>query len=402
MRGDDHPMRRKDKLVRSPMEAPHGAAVVMVVVIALNACLWRPPVGPPPDPDLAHGVQHVVDDLVHQLGPVDTSRTLVIDPLLDGRTGQQTGASEQVQRELATALTATIKNVKLVPFNGEGAAQTRWLLTGSLTVLPEPNRYRLSVALSDRQSGIVVAQAVTPFKQGGLDVSPTRFYGDSPSLVRDRSVDGYLRTAETPKGNQADPLYIEQVPTSALLADALSAYNAERWDDALALYNQAVERKDGQQLRTFNGIYLTNVRLGHMKEAEDAFARIATLGLATNNLAVKLLFRPGGTEFWPDPKVSALYPMWLRQIARAVQSAESCLNIIGHTSHSGSEQTNDRLSLARAIVIRERLDHAVPGLSRKSKVSGVGYRENLVGSGADDASDALDRRVEFKVVACGS
>ena len=30
----------------------------------------------------------------------------------------------------------------------------------------------------------------------------------------------------------------------------------------------------------------------------------------------------------------------------------------------------------------------------------MGYRENLIGSGADDASDALDRRVEFKVVAC--
>ena len=163
-----------------------------------------------------------------------------------------------------------------------------------------------------------------------------------------------------------------------------------------------MQRKDGQQLRTFNGIYLTNVRLGHMKEAEDAFAKIAALGLATNNLAVKLLFRPGGTEFWPDPKVSALYPMWLRQIAHAAQAANSCLNIVGHTSRSGSEQTNERLSLARATVVRDRLDHAVPGLSRKSQVSGVGYRENLVGSGADDASDALDRRVEFKVVGCGS
>jgi hypothetical protein len=30
----------------------------------------------------------------------------------------------------------------------------------------------------------------------------------------------------------------------------------------------------------------------------------------------------------------------------------------------------------------------------------MGFRENIVGTGADDASDALDRRVEFKVVAC--
>jgi hypothetical protein len=34
------------------------------------------------------------------------------------------------------------------------------------------------------------------------------------------------------------------------------------------------------------------------------------------------------------------------------------------------------------------------------QVSGVGYRENIVGTGADDASDAVDRRVEFKTVEC--
>jgi outer membrane protein OmpA-like peptidoglycan-associated protein len=94
--------------------------------------------------------------------------------------------------------------------------------------------------------------------------------------------------------------------------------------------------------------------------------------------------------------------MWLRQIARAAQSTSSCLNIVGHTSHSGSEQTNNRLSLARATVVRERLEHEIPGVARKWRVTGVGYRENLVGSGADDASDALDRRVEFKVFECGT
>jgi hypothetical protein len=30
--------------------------------------------------------------------------------------------------------------------------------------------------------------------------------------------------------------------------------------------------------------------------------------------------------------------------------------------------------------------------------AGVGAKNNLVGTGADDLSDALDRRVEFKVI----
>lgn len=380
-----------------------GVVLIARVVVALAgvAGCYPAPATPSPEQDLAHAVQHVTDDLLHQLGPnAFATQTTSIDPMLDGRTGQQTHACERVQAALTKALLATATQLKLVPFGSAGAAAARWVVTGTLTVLTEPNRFHLSVALSDRQSGLVIAQAVTPFRELDMDLSPTKFYGDSPSLVRDRSVEGYLKTADTPRGQAADPLYIDQLPTSALLADALAAYNAEKWEEALRLYSAAVQRKDGQQLRTFNGIYLANVRMGKMKEAEEAFAKIAALGLATNNLAVKLLFRPSGTDFWPDPKVSALYPMWLRQIAHAAQAANGCLNVVGHTSHSGPEQLNDRLSLARATVVRERLEHDAPGMSRKWKVTGVGYRENLIGTGTDDERDALDRRVEFKVIPC--
>jgi len=384
-----------------PKEDRRAVRVGVVALLALGGC-YPAPAKPPPDQDLAHAAQHVTDDLLNQLGPnAYASQTTSVDPMLDGRTGQQTRACERVQAELTRSLLATAKGLKLIPFGSASASQARWLITGTLTVLHQPDRFNMSVALSDRQTGIVIAQAVTPFREPGMDLSPTKFYGDSPSLVRDRSVDGYLKTAATPRGQAADPLYIDQVPTSALLADALKAYEAEKWDEALGLYNAAVQRKDGQQLRTFNGIYLTNVRLGRMKEAEEAFAKIAALGIATNNLAVKLLFRPGGTDFWPDPKVSALYPMWLRQIAHAAQTAGSCLNVVGHTSRSGSEQTNDRLSLARATTVRERLEREAPGVAHKWRVSGVGYRENLIGSGTDDERDALDRRVEFKVIGCG-
>ena len=44
-----------------------------------------------------------------------------------------------------------------------------------------------------------------------------------------------------------------------------------------------------------------------------------------------------------------------------------------------------------------------PQLTPRTIANGVGSRENLVGIGKDDESDALDRRVEFKVLgsACG-
>jgi len=379
--------------------------VLVAISLPLGGCVPPPP--PPAKPagelDLPRAVGVIAADLAAQLGPgAAQPRTLSIDPLLDGRTGQQTRATERVQQSLSDALAGTMKSAHVVPFDVAGAAQAQFLVTGTLNALPEQDHYRMSIALSDRQTGIVVGQSAALFREAGMDPAPTRFYTDSPSLVRDRSIEGYLKTAETPKGSAADALYIEQVPTAALLADALAAYNAEKWEDALARYTAAVQRPDGQQLRTFNGIYLCDVQLGRLDAAEEAFGKIAALGLATNNLAVKLLFRPGGTDFWPDPKVTSLYPMWLRQIARAAQSAGSCVNVVGHTSHSGSESVNDKLSLARATVVRESLHREAPKLYGKVKVSGVGFRENLVGTGKDDATDALDRRVEFKVVPCAA
>jgi len=389
------------------LDRSYPSMLALAVLAVLVAACVRPmeptaPVPPPPpltDLNLVGAASALAADLERQMSP-GLTRSMVIDPLLDSRTGQQTVATTRVQQELIQAFVAKISQATILKFDGAGAGQARLLVSGTLTALPDANRFRMTVALSDRHSGIVVAQAATQFVEAGMDPTPTRFYADSPSLVRDRSVEGHMKTAETPAGQAADTLYMEQVPTSALLADALEAYNAERWSDSLALYNTAVLRPDGQQLRTFNGIYLANVQLGQLAAAEEAFSKIAALGLATNNLAVKLLFKPGATEFWPDPKVSGVYPMWLKQIAKVALASGSCLNVVGHTSASGTEGFNEKLSLARAGAIRERLEREAPGIARKSQVSGVGSRENLVGTGTDDASDAIDRRVEFKVVAC--
>ncbi|MDY0743291.1 OmpA family protein [Paucibacter sp. R3-3] len=76
--------------------------------------------------------------------------------------------------------------------------------------------------------------------------------------------------------------------------------------------------------------------------------------------------------------------------------------IVGHTSRTDSDALNDRLSAGRAAAIRQKLG-AEPGaaeLLARMKTSGVGARENIIGTGTDDVADALDRRVEFKIVGC--
>ena len=39
-------------------------------------------------------------------------------------------------------------------------------------------------------------------------------------------------------------------------------------------------------------------------------------------------------------------------------------------------------------------------LANRIDVDGVGWRDNIIGSGTDDSRDSLDRRVEFKVKGC--
>jgi hypothetical protein len=381
-----------------------SSTLLLVAVATVAGCSSAPPPEPAPAPvgDLSAkgAVEQIAKDFEKQLGGTSAARTIAIDPIRDRASGQQTGVSLRLEKDLAPAL-AAVKGITLLPFDSSGVAKSRYVVTGVVASGTEADHYTLTVALSDKQSGLVVAQSAARFVEAGLDPKPTRFFTESPSLVQDRSSEGYTRTTETPAGRAADALYISQVETSALLADALAAYNAEKWDHALAAYTAASLRTDGQQLRTFNGLYLTNVRLGRTTGAEQAFAKIVALGLETNNLAIKLLFKAASaTEFWPGRDYAGVYPIWIRQLARAMQASGNCLNVVGHTSRSGSESVNDRLSLQRAETVKRLLETEVRALAPRLRASGVGYRENIIGTGTDDERDAIDRRVAFKVVEC--
>ena len=116
---------------------------------------------------------------------------------------------------------------------------------------------------------------------------------------------------------------------------------------------------------------------------------------------MKFLFAPGSVDFWADPKISGAYQMWLRQIARGAVAAGSCMTVVGHTSKSGPAAVNDALSLKRAATIKQKLVVEQPVLAgARPRAEGMGFRQNIVGSGTDNSFDVLDRRVEFKIVPC--
>ena len=329
---------------------------------------------------------------------------IIVDNAVDGITGQQTVATRALDARLLNRVAARFPAFHVSPISAGDVALARFILTTAVTVLEQRQEkgssYRLSFSLTDGRSGMVVAQAAAQATGDTVDITPTSFYRDSPSLVKDRTVEGQIRTAETPAGTAADGVYLANLSVIALIAEGSRLYEAAQYAEALAVYEVAAARPDGKHLRVYNGLYLSNIQLGRADGAEQAFGRLVLLGLTTNSLSIKFLFKPGSTDFWPDPKINGPYPMWLRVVAREGITAKACMTIIGHSSHTGTEPANDRLSLQRATSIQKRLEVAAPEMVGRLQSSGLGFRENLIGTGTDDARDALDRRVEFRVRGC--
>ena len=334
-------------------------------------------------------------------------RGVVLDPMLDAATGQQTAATVLLETRVSERLTTRFDQFEILPFQSASLARAQYLLTGTMTRIDggagstKKRALQINLALTELKTGNVVAQASAVARDEGLDHTPLAYYRDSPVLVKDKVIEGYARTSVTPPGQRGDPFYLDRIASATLINEATTLYNQERYVEALGQYRSALATPTGEQLRVLNGIYLVSVKLGRTAEAEQAFGRVVALGIAYNELGVKFLFNPGSTDFWSDSKVSGPYAMWLRQIAKESTSSRVCMNVVGHTSKTGSEQSNDALSLQRANSIRQRLTTEAAVLGPRTKTVGMGFRQNIVGSGTDNAVDALDRRVEFKIVPCG-
>ena len=391
----------------------------MLLVVAGCAKPAPPPPAPPPvvtndtsERSFEEAVNVATDALVAQLqrapaasAKPDAKRAVVIDPMIDSSSGQQTAATQALEQRVAERLAGGAVPLEVMPFLIANVSKAQYLLTGTMTRTPStqagaPHVFQINLALTDLQSGTVVAQASSRARDEGVDTNPTRYYRDSPIVVKDKVVDGYIATSQAAPGSPADPVYFERVATASTIAEATVAYNNESYQDALALYQSAAAKPGGEQLRVLNGVYLASWKLRRTSEAEEAFGKVVAFGLSNNNLGVKFLFNPGTTNFWSDAQISGPYGFWLRQIARQASAAKVCMNVVGHTSLTGSAPYNDRLSLQRAAYIKQRLDREAPELGPRTKASGMGFRENLVGTGTDDARDALDRRVEFKITGC--
>lgn len=333
---------------------------------------------------------------------------LVIDPLVDGNTGYQSQATRAMQGQVVELLQAQYPAYEVLPFTSDNLAQRPLLFIGTFTAVDKERKnigdhdaYRICLALVDLQSGKILSKGLAFAEKDGVDITPTPFFQDSPAWTQDPATQGYVRTCQgTKPGDPINPAYWDRIMQAALINDATTAYEERNYQASLDLFKTVARQPGGDQLRVHNGLYLAAAKLGHRKQAAEAFGKVVDFGLANNQLGVKFTFRPGSTLFPAEAAISGDYSMWIAEIAQRASKRSGCLEISGHSSKTGAEPFNQRLSLMRAQYLEQRIDTAQPSLSKRTNSVGKGSSEPKIGLGTDDVRDQLDRRVEFKALDC--
>jgi len=366
-----------------------------------------PPTPPPPILPMDEAVGNAAHAVFTNAPSPDAGvAPVVIDPLIDGMTGYSSKATQSIQDQITGIVKKDFPKYAVQRITPESLKQNPRVLIGTFTAVNaqmkttgEREAYRFCLVLIDLKSGKVVAKSVVRVRIADADATPIAAFGDSPVWTDDPSVQAYIATCQGSKvGDPIKPEYIDGLLAAALVSEADDAYTEARYAEALDLYATARKTPAGDQLRVYNGIYLSLNKLGRADQASAAFRDLVDYGLRKKRLAVKFLFRPGSVRFVSDGKFSSSYSMWLQQIAAQAVASQACLQVTGHTSPTGPAAMNDSLSLLRAEYIQSRLEGDEPTLKKRTVASGVGSRENLIGTGRDDASDMLDRRVELKPI----
>jgi outer membrane protein OmpA-like peptidoglycan-associated protein len=408
-------------------------ARLSLLVVLVAGCATPPPEQPPPSPQqpaapapapaarpaptpplvaapfadaVARAGDRLLQDATAALGT--GPRELVIDPLIDANTGQQTNSTVQMGGQLAGLITRRVPTWNVQALTRSALAAKPLLLIGTLTPInskaakdENADAFRICLVLIDLRTNKLVAKRVDRATLASVDAEPIALFREAPTWALDATAEAYIKSCQgSNPGDPIAPLYLQRLPAAAVINEATLAFTDNKMADAYRLYREARTLAAPDDLRVLNGIYTTSWKTGRKKEAGEAFGKIIDVGLANKRLPIKLFFNPGTTTLLQTADLQAQYALWLQEVASRTAANDACLKVIGHTSRTGDPQANDVLSQKRAMVIKQNLERQNRKLATRVSSEGVGSREIIVGLGTDDLRDALDRRVEFRSVDC--
>lgn len=362
----------------------------------------------PEDAPFEIAVGKAVSTIFANMPASGANTRIVFDPVVDGLSGQRSTATEAMQARIAELVLAEHPQFELQDFTESTVADSQYVLIGTFTGVNKQRKpagerqaFRICLALINRESGEIAAKAKFFAKTDNVDITPTRFFRDSPAWIAEDATQSYVKSCQATKpGGPADPRYLELIKVNALLDQAIKAYESGEYERSRGLFRAAADAPSGRQLRTYNGLYLTNWQLGDLDQAAQAFADLLDLGLEQGSLALKFRFNPGGADFALDLDRGAQNQLWLTRISKALASRDDCLDIVGHLHRNAANSTPEDLGFQRADYVKRRLQAEAPTLGERLTAMAGDPDANLIGSATDDEKDVLDRRIDFRVTTC--
>jgi hypothetical protein len=173
-----------------PIRTALRALALSCAALLCAACAHRP--APGNAMPFEQAVNQAVDDLIVQtqklpafLAKVESSikqSRIVIDPLLEGASGQQTEVTRVAEQRIVQRMQSQFRQFTVTPFNNAEIERAQYVLNGTLVRDKDSadGRYRLNLALTEIKSGMVIAQSVARIS----DATSTR--GPRPSSATAR------------------------------------------------------------------------------------------------------------------------------------------------------------------------------------------------------------------------
>ena len=373
------------------------------LTLGLTACQTAPPpVAVTYHRDAAAAVEFLSKALVQQLAGVarPTQSTVPVEEFFSVQSAEVSTTGRALQQDLATSLTTSFAPVKFVPLDVPSANGAQWVLLANYGTprasdnLAPGKWVRLQVAMLESASGKVLTRVTTYLDATQFNSEPTPFYKDAPMFMTDARHRGRIGAMD----GGGKSLEVE-LKVQSELTSAIAAYEAGRYAEAelgFAKVRAIATNNPG----ALSGLYQTYWKLNRKDEAEKAFGDLVGSSLDSGALAVKLLFKVGATSFVENADLNSQYRVWLKSVGQVITEKNRCLDVTGHASKSGAAEYNDRLSLQRAESIVTLISQTSADTRTRFKSAGRGFQDTIVGTGANDATDAIDRRVEFKVREC--
>lgn len=343
----------------------------------------------------------LTETLQKEEGPAQPTQFIVIDPIISIESGYQFKANQQVVSNLARELGSGFKLDELSPDN---LTKAKYVLSGAISQRADvlegtQSGCQLVITILELSSGAIKAKGQASIN--GFQFEPSTFYEDSPLFLQDKSFRLAKLLFGWSVGQPASQEYIEFLPAKATIQQGIIAYDLEQFANAASWFSKAVALPTGKTLPAYAGLYLSSQKLRREANANKAFTNLLTLAIAENRkLDLKLQFNTSLPAFIPNPELAKRYAGWLKNIAQFMQKNNLCLNISAHSSRSADASETERLSLSRSKTIQGVMAATFPGIIKKSQVVGKGFQDNIIGNSANDASDAVDRRVELSVIDC--